>query len=162
MNGEPRRRFRHSWWIAFAVVLIVLAATLTGRRTFTGLPSDSALVQSFDPAMDTAFFPVLLKGTLNDTAARALVYWNPAEGELYLNASNVRQPDAGFQLELWALVDGQFASIGTFDPPLQELKKMKTSPYAAAFAITIEPAGGREVPSLETMQVIGSVTGKRK
>lgn len=162
MTGEKLRRFRRSWWIAIAVVLIVLVTTLTGRKNLTILPSDPVFVQPVDPAKDTAFVPVLLKGTLNDTAARALVYWNPVEGELYLNASNIHQPDKGFQIELWALVNGQFVSIGKFDPPLQELKYMKTNPQAAAFAITVEPTGGREVPSLETMQVIGSVTAKRR
>jgi len=34
---------------------------------------------------------------------------------------------------------------------------MKSIAGAAAFAVTVEPRGGKDSPSLETMRVVGSV-----
>jgi len=48
---------------------------------------------------------------------------------------------------------------GVFDWNSEGLQKMKSisGQAVAAFAVTIEPKGGSESPSLETMQVIGNV-----
>ena len=47
--------------------------------------------------------------------------------------------------------------MGVFDENFSGLLKMKNVSGAQAFAVTIEPRGGKETPSLETMQVIGNI-----
>ena len=63
----------------------------------------------------------------------------------------------GMQYQLWAIVDGKPVDAGVFDVATSGLLKMKTLDGAVAFAVTIEPRGGRPSPTLETMQVIGNV-----
>lgn len=47
---------------------------------------------------------------------------------------------------------------GVFDNDFSGLRKMKEIGSAPSmFAVTIEPRGGRETPTLETMQVAGYV-----
>jgi hypothetical protein len=47
---------------------------------------------------------------------------------------------------------------GVFDNNKAGLVKMKDiAPGAATFAVTIEPRGGKQSPTLETMQVAGNV-----
>ncbi len=61
------------------------------------------------------------------------------------------------QYQLWAIVDGKPVDAGVFDSTTAGLLKMKALAGAAAFAVTIEPRGGKATPSLETLQVIGNV-----
>ena len=62
------------------------------------------------------------------------------------------------QYQLWAIIDGKPVDAGVFDTSLAGLLKMKEiGNGAAAFAVTIEPRGGKASPTLETMQVVGNV-----
>jgi anti-sigma-K factor RskA len=62
------------------------------------------------------------------------------------------------QYQLWAIVDGKPVDAGVFDGNLAGLLKMKNIPIGAVkFAVTVEPRGGKESPTLSTMQVIGDV-----
>ena len=62
------------------------------------------------------------------------------------------------QYQLWAIIDGKPVDAGVFDNNFKGLLKMKdVGTGAATFAVTIEPRGGRQTPTLETMQVAGNV-----
>lgn len=159
MAGEIKRR---SFSILLAVVAMGLITTVYLADHKITSPDLSPKPSTFDPDKDPSFYKVLLSGTLNDTAARATVYWNSSTQDLYLDANKLQPAGNGKQLELWAIQNGKFVPLGTFDPPLDELKQMKGISGASAFAVTIETAGGREVPTLETMQVIGSVVLKTR
>ncbi len=102
------------------------------------------------------------KVTMNptqDSGSRASVYWNNTNGRVFLHVSSLPQPPPGKQYQLWALVDGQPIDAGVFDLPAdqQSLLEMNHMDTADAFAITLEPAGGSEAPTLEDLQVIGNV-----
>ena len=108
-----------------------------------------------------AFQRVVMKGTANSPEALASVYWNQNTQEVYLSVQNLKALAKEQQYQLWAIVDGKPVDMGVFDGPdgantLAGLLKMKTTGKAAAFAVTIEPRGGKSSPSLETMQVLGN------
>ena len=60
------------------------------------------------------------------------------------------------QYQLWGIVEGQPVSVGVFDLD-QNLREMLNIANASAFAITLEPTGGSETPTLDKMYVIGNV-----
>jgi anti-sigma-K factor RskA len=104
-----------------------------------------------------SFAKVIMKGTENAPEALASVYWNASTKEVYLSIQNMKTLSQESQYQLWAIVDGKPVDAGVFDINSRGLLKMKDLAGAAAFAVTIEPRGGKPTPSLETMQVIGNV-----
>jgi anti-sigma-K factor RskA len=104
-----------------------------------------------------AFTRVIMKGTEKAPDAMAYVYWNASTQEVYLSLQNMKELAQENQYQLWAIVDGKPVDAGVFDGQVAGLLKMKDLTGAAAFAVTIEPRGGKPAPSLETMQVIGNV-----
>jgi anti-sigma-K factor RskA len=104
------------------------------------------------------FKRVIMKGTDKAPQAMASVYWNESNKEVYLSIQNMKALARENQYQLWAIIDGKPVDVGVFDGNLAGLLKMKDiAAGAAAFAVTIEPRGGKPTPSLETMQVIGNV-----
>lgn len=106
---------------------------------------------------DPAFKRVVLKGTENAPSALAYVYWNDQTHEVYLSIQNLKELDQKQQYQLWAITGGGPVDAGVFDVDAAGLLKMKAMDKAGAFAVTIEPRGGKTSPTLETMQVLGEV-----
>lgn len=105
----------------------------------------------------TAFTKVIMKGTANDTNALASVYWNASTQEVFISIQQLKEISKENQFQLWAIVNGKPVDAGVFDLNFAGLQKMKSIKGAVAFAVTVEPRGGKENPTMETMQVIGSV-----
>ena len=106
---------------------------------------------------NASFSKIILKGTANSPESLASVYWNQATEEAYLSIQTLKQLSQEQQFQLWAIVDGQPVDIGVFDSGFVGLLTMKNVKNASAFAVTIEPRGGRPSPTLETMQVLGTI-----
>jgi anti-sigma-K factor RskA len=107
---------------------------------------------------DPAFTRVIMTGTANATEAKAYVYWNEESKDVYLSLQNMRSLSQDHQYQLWAIIDGKPVDAGVFDGNVAGLLKMKDiGKGAAAFAVTVEPRGGKPSPSLETTQVVGNV-----
>jgi len=108
-----------------------------------------------------AFERVMMKGTDKAPGALASVYWNRSSEEVYLSIQNLKVLAQHQQYQLWAMVDGKPVDLGVFDGPsagtgMSGLHKMNSAGKATAFAITIEPRGGKPSPTMETMQVVGN------
>lgn len=103
-----------------------------------------------------AFHKVVMKGTANAPDAMASVYWNQATSEAYMSIQNLKALAKDQQYQLWAIVDGKPMDMGVFDPGAGLHRMGDVAGKAAAFAVTIEPRGGKPAPSLETMQVLGN------
>ncbi|WP_420316944.1 anti-sigma factor [Ekhidna sp.] len=117
-------------------------------------------IQSAVAIMNSSSYKrVVMNGTDNSPDAQATVYWNEASEDVYLSIQNLKALSQDQQYQLWAIIDGKPVDAGVFDPANDRfLVQMKNiGPNAAAFAVTIEPRGGSENPSLETMQVVGNV-----
>jgi anti-sigma-K factor RskA len=94
----------------------------------------------------------------NAPGAEAYVYWNEKTQEVYLSIQDMKELAYENQYQLWAMVDGKPVDAGVFDMNTTTgLLKMKEMKGAAAFAVTIEPRGGRPTPTLEKLQMIGNV-----
>jgi anti-sigma-K factor RskA len=105
-----------------------------------------------------AFQRVIMKGTDNAPQSMAYVYWNASSQEVYLSIQSMKELSKENQYQLWAIIDGKPVDAGVFDGNVAGLLKMKAiGTGAAAFAVTVEPRGGKPTPSLETMQVVGNV-----
>ncbi len=105
-----------------------------------------------------AFKRVMMMGTPNAPQSMAYVYWNESSKEVYLSIQSLKQLSKDNQYQLWAIIDGKPVDAGVFDGDVAGLLKMKDiASGAAAFAVTIEPRGGKSTPTLETMQVMGNV-----
>jgi len=115
------------------------------------IQGDLAVIES------AAFTRVVMKGTEKDKNALASVYWNPATQEVYLSIQQLKEVSRENQFQLWAIVNGKPVDAGVFDLNFAGLLKMKNINGAAAFAVTVEPRGGKASPTPETMQVFGSV-----
>lgn len=121
----------------------------------------NAIEQEVEIIGNPSFARVVLKGTENAPNSSASVYWNQGTEEVYLSVQVLAALAHDKQYQLWAIVDGKPVDMGVFDGPASDsgisgLLKMKTTGKAAAFAITIEPRGGKASPTLETMQVLGN------
>ena len=105
-----------------------------------------------------AFNRVVMKGTPNSPDALAYVYWNESTQEVYLSIQQMKELATGNQYQLWAIIDGKPVDAGVFDANFDGLLKMKAvQAGVATFAVTVEPRGGKQSPTLETMQVAGNV-----
>lgn len=106
-----------------------------------------------------AFERVIMKGTPNSPQSMASVYWNRQTEEVFVSIQNMRTLSKEKQYQLWAIIDGKPVDAGVFDGNIAGLIKMKNiAKGAVTFAVTIEDAGGKPTPSLETMQVAGNVS----
>lgn len=119
------------------------------------IQGDLSIVES------AAFRKVVLKGTANDLHALASVYWNESTAEVYISIQNLKEISHENQFQLWAIVDGKPVDVGVFDSGFAGLLKMKNVSGAAAFAVTVEPRGGKESPTLNTMQVVGALSREK-
>lgn len=99
---------------------------------------------------------IILKGRAIAPTATAIVYWNKTTGSAYINCNGLPATEANQQYQLWAIVNGTPVDMGVLDKNCS-IAQMKTITGAAAFAITLEPLGGKPTPTLEKMYVLGNV-----
>lgn len=103
---------------------------------------------------------VALAGTPAHTGARARVLYNGASHHVYLDVQQLPKLPAGKQYQLWALDKGKPVDAGVLAATTaagDSLQQMKDIASAQAFAMTVEPTGGSEGPTLATMTVIGNM-----
>lgn len=99
---------------------------------------------------------IILNGLPLSPSAKAVIYWNNETGNTYINSSALPQVASNEQFQLWAIVDGKPVDLGVVskDTSFSLMKEVKN---AQAFAITLEPLGGKPSPTLEKMYVLGNV-----
>lgn len=107
--------------------------------------------------INPAYSRIIMNSTQEGLVQQAVIYFNPSEQKVYLNTSTLPELTEDQQYQLWALIDGQPVDAGTFDALKDQFQQMKEFERVDAFAVTIEPKGGSENPTLEQMQVYGEV-----
>lgn len=107
---------------------------------------------------DPSVQKVALNSVKEDVSAAATLYWNPEEKKTYFLRNALPEEPTEAQYQLWAIVRGKPVSMGLLalndDAGLQEMEGIEK---ADAFAITLEPLGGSENPTLDQMVVLGKV-----
>ncbi|RYD80111.1 MAG: anti-sigma factor [Sphingobacteriales bacterium] len=101
---------------------------------------------------------VKLSGLPIASQSEAMIYWNKNTQDVFLQVMNLPQAPAGKQYQLWAIdetdkpVDaGMLASLDNNISPMKKIGSAK------AFAITLEPTGGSQNPTMEAMYVMGNI-----
>ena len=103
--------------------------------------------------------PVLLKGTELSPNSSATVYWNGDKESALLDVASLPTPAKDHQYQLWAIVDGEPVDMGVFDQ-IEDGSKLTDVPFIKnpqAFAVTLEPSGGVESPTMDRMYVLGEI-----
>ncbi|MDF9798123.1 anti-sigma-K factor RskA [Catalinimonas alkaloidigena] len=149
--------YRQQWQVTESELENYLAENQNLTQEYQALRSDYDKLQEQQNILSSPnFTQVKLNGTDVSPSAYAVVYWNAESEEVYLHSTGLPTPESGKQYQLWAIVDGQPQSAGVFDLQNQ-LVDMQEIQNASAFAITLEPEGGSENPTLEAMYVLGEV-----
>ncbi len=108
---------------------------------------------------DPSFKLLKLKGTPKSPASALTVAWSSAKKQVMIDMANANMPanDKDHQYQLWALVGGKPVDLGVFDADTtsKDMKVMKSIASADAFAVTLEPRGGSQNPTMDQMVVIG-------
>jgi len=87
------------------------------------------------------------------------VFWDKNSKEVLLAVDQLAKLDPDNDYQLWAIGDEGPVGIGLVDPAnILGLQTMNLASSAQAFAITIEPKGGSESPTLEKLVVLGEVS----
>lgn len=172
-----------SWWGIAATVLLLISAGLniyfyrnwqtSENRYQTALATQNRYAQEtqrvqqrlqttaaeLDIITQSQTQKLNLKGTEKSPSSSVIVYWNAATKDVFVKVAALPAPPAGRQYQLWALENGKPVDAGLLTVPTGAagLQKMKTIANAQAFAITLEPQGGSQNPTLEQLYVMGQI-----
>ncbi len=90
--------------------------------------------------------------------AKVDVFWDQNAKEVFVAVNNLNSLSEEYDYQLWAIGDDGPIGIGLVNPGEKlTLQQMDAVAQAGAFAITIEPKGGSESPTLEKLVVLGEV-----
>jgi len=90
--------------------------------------------------------------------AKVDVFWDQNAQEVFVAVNNLNSLSDEFDYQLWAIGEDGPIGIGLVNPGEKfTLQQMNAVAAAGAFAITIEPKGGSESPTLEKLVVLGEV-----
>jgi Anti-sigma-K factor rskA len=116
-----------------------------------------ALQQKIDVITSPTTKAIELKGLESSPKAKVTIYWNSMREATYLVINNLPPPEPNKQYQLWAIVDKKPVDAGVFKHDLADVQTMKAFEKAEAFAVTLEPLGGSESPTLDKMIVLGTL-----
>ena len=96
------------------------------------------------------FLPVKLKGNQMMPGGDVVVFWNATEKKACMKINNLQSPPSGHTYQIWADVDGEMLSVGTFkqDDGLIDLKFLDD---ATSLNVTIEEGEGQEHPDVSKL-----------
>ena len=119
----------------------------------------SLMEQELGVFHDPSFKMLKLQGTSKSPSSKLVVAWSPVKKKVMIDMTDANMPvnDNDHQYQLWALVAGKPVDLGVFnaDTTSKGMKEMKPVASADAFAVTLEPRGGSQTPTMDQMMVIG-------
>ena len=150
--GRERRTFRLvAAFAAAAVVLATVGATWsTVRYRDAEKRQQVAVAQQQAVARVIAATDARVLSPAEPQWSSSKVVMSPSLGQAVLVAQGISAPPPGKTYELWVIADGAARPAGTFEPgDEQALSRVLEASMqgAQAFAVTIEPDGGRPTPS---------------
>ncbi|QNF35363.1 anti-sigma factor [Adhaeribacter swui] len=172
-----------SWWAIAATILLLISAGLnfyfysnwqTTRKQYqVALATQNQYAQQVRQVnhkyeLTAAELAVIthsqtqkvnLKGVRKSPASSAVVYWNTNTKDVFVKIADLPKPPANRQYQLWALENGKPVNAGMvqLEPDSEAVQHMKAVHQAQAFAITLEPKGGSQNPTMEEMYVMGQI-----
>lgn len=107
---------------------------------------------------DPAVQKIVMGPAKEDMNANSAMYWNKETQMAYFHRLALPAEPSDSQYQLWAIVDGKPKSLGMVSLEKNVAwQQLETIADVQAFAITLEPMGGSESPTMENMMVIGAV-----
>ncbi len=168
-----KRIYRLQYLAAAATILLFVSAALNWNYTLqlknanselTALRQDQEVIvnnlnvvkEELSILQDVNNKIIKMAGVETHSKSFAYVYWNISSQEVFVKIGDLPTPTAEKQYQLWALKDDKPIDAGVFDVE-NGIFKVKNIVAADAFAVTLEPKGGSESPTLEEIYVMGSV-----
>jgi anti-sigma-K factor RskA len=150
--GSARSRRGIGPWLAAAaaaVVVLVGAVVLLSDGDDAGVADEIAAVVEADDAVARS-----LSGEIGEIE----VVYSAETDALVLTGDGIEPLPEGATYQAWLVADGAPASVGTFAPDPDgaiALRADGVDPTGAVVAVTVEPAGGSEQP---TMPIVAQTT----
>lgn len=119
---------------------------------------NSSLSLALDVANNPAFQKITIEGLELKPEAQLSVWLNREEETSFVFIRSLSDLPSDLDYQLWALVDGNPVDLGVISIGDTNLARINYVPGAQAFAVTIEPKGGRPTPTLEKLCAIGYVS----
>jgi len=174
LSSPTSNRFK---WIAIAAALLLLLSLASNFYLFNELGKvEQSLAQvraenddlsqefaslqtNYDRLLDLDFSTIRMAGQPASPNSYAAVLWNKEVGTVLLNTGNLPEVAEDQQFQLWAIIEGQGpVSAGVFDLVGDILEMPDIKGKVIAFALTLEPKGGSESPTLDQIYVLGEAS----
>jgi len=91
----------------------------------------------------------------SETKPRAVVYWNESKDHCYMKLLNLPPPPEGKTYQMWADIDDEMVSMGTFEHGKDEMIRLPYMAKAASLNMTIEEGEGSDHPDVSQLVVNG-------
>jgi anti-sigma-K factor RskA len=172
VTREPRMRAirgRRPWWVwqpAMAAVILVLAAALfwqQNRKLRTELATVQQQMAHAQEMVEAFTSPEAVHVSLGPSPStrnpEGKAHYLPKKGALVFTASNLAPLPPQKTYELWLVpATGRPVRAGVFKPDasgsaMVMMRKMPKGVVAKAFAVTVEPEGGTDTPTLPMVMV---------
>jgi anti-sigma-K factor RskA len=115
---------------------------------------NNQLAEVFDPAAKK----VVLNGVGEQADKQLALLWNTNTGRVRIDPAVLPALPDDMQYQLWVLVDGKPSSMGVLPKGAADLLYAEgETRVGQTFAITAEPLGGKQRPSLHNLVAIGDV-----
>jgi anti-sigma-K factor RskA len=110
---------------------------------------------------DIISVPLGGQGDFANTYAK--VYWNKSNNSIYLDAQGLPNAPEGKVWQVWSLTlnpltPTSLGIIDNFNDDDNKIFNIANANESQAFAITLEPAGGSESPTMEQLHTLGVVS----
>jgi anti-sigma-K factor RskA len=110
---------------------------------------------------DIISVPLGGQGDFANTYAK--VYWNKSNNSIYLDAQGLPNAPEGKVWQVWSLTlnpltPTSLGIIDNFNDDDNKIFNIANTNESQAFAITLEPAGGSESPTMEQLHTLGVVS----
>ena len=115
-----------------------------------------AIKEDYSIASGAEFRKIIMNSLDTLKTVSAIIYWNQASNDVYLNTQSLPELTADLQYQLWFIKDGKPIDSGIFDHK-SKLLKMAKAMNPQSFAITVEKRGGSPTPTLTSMVVLGKL-----
>ena len=101
---------------------------------------------------------IKLASTKDDPSVLAFIWYNEDLDQVIFNGNNLPEINEALSYQLWAIIDGVPSDMGVLEwNKDNKIVKVSFKGKPQAFAITIEPAGGSQNPTLDQLIVLGEV-----
>jgi len=116
------------------------------------------LTGDVEDAFDPKVRKVVLKPTREKDVDDLTLFWQRDEGRIKINLTSLPNLPEENQYQLWVLIDGKPSNMGVLPKDFDDIyESVESTLEGDAFAITVEPFGGRENPSLDQLVYLGEV-----